>query len=231
MVKKATACAACLMLDGEVFALEDELNDHPRGKCTAIPIVDGVTPPQWQKGKDWFLEQDEAKQKEILGASKWQLWQDGGFELEQLAQHTHSNVWGSSPRVATMKELIKVSVDLDEKTLKYYSPQKSGKPIEDIAYRYGEHRNGLNGVTFFSKEKDYAEEYAIELGGGADAVKEYNVFIKNPLFIVVENQRDFANAAFENSIIKDAIKNDFDGVVFENEIGTFYVEISRKAKE
>lgn len=33
LVKKATACAACLMLDGEHIDIMDELTDHPRGKA------------------------------------------------------------------------------------------------------------------------------------------------------------------------------------------------------
>ena len=33
LVKKETACMACLMLDGETFELAQELDDHPRGKA------------------------------------------------------------------------------------------------------------------------------------------------------------------------------------------------------
>lgn len=105
LVKKETACAACLMLDGETFELEKELDDHPRGKCTAIPAVEGVGFPKWEKGKDWFMRQDEAKQREILGSNKYDLWKEQGFDLSKFAQHSHSDEWGDSPRVATMAEL------------------------------------------------------------------------------------------------------------------------------
>jgi hypothetical protein len=105
LVKKETACAGCLMLDGELFDTADELDDHPRGKCMVIPIVEGVTPPQWQKGQDWFLEQSEADQQRILGPQKWQAWKDSGLPVSALAKHNHSDVWGSSPRPATISEL------------------------------------------------------------------------------------------------------------------------------
>lgn len=105
LVKKETACAACLMLDGEIFQLEEELDDHPRGKCTAIPLVEGVDLPQYQKGKDWFLEQSESDQKRILGPQKWQVWKDNDIPLERFAQHTHNETWGDSPRPATIQEL------------------------------------------------------------------------------------------------------------------------------
>ena len=105
LVKKATACAGCLMLDGELFDTADELDDHPRGKCMVIPVVEGVAPPQWQKGQDWFLEQSEEEQKRILGPQKWQAWQDSGLPVSALAKHNHSSVWGSSPRPATISEI------------------------------------------------------------------------------------------------------------------------------
>jgi SPP1 gp7 family putative phage head morphogenesis protein len=107
LVKKATACAACLMLDGEFFTLAEELDDHPRGKCTAVPVVDGVSPPQWQTGKEWFALQPESEQRRILGPQKYDLWKESGFPLERFAQHTENNEWGKSPRVATVKELTK----------------------------------------------------------------------------------------------------------------------------
>jgi len=68
--------------------------------------IEGISAPTWHKGQDWFLEQDEDAQKKILGAEKFQLWQDGQIKLSDLARKTHSDVWGSSPRVPSIKELI-----------------------------------------------------------------------------------------------------------------------------
>jgi SPP1 gp7 family putative phage head morphogenesis protein len=107
LVKKETACMACLMLDGERFETADELDDHPRGKCVAVPIVAGAPMPTWQKGPQWFLLQTEEKQKAMMGVEKYNLWKDGKIDLKDLAQHSHSDVWGDAPRVATLKELLK----------------------------------------------------------------------------------------------------------------------------
>ena len=106
LVKKATACAGCLMLDGERFELAEDLEDHPRGKCQAIPVVEGIAAPDWDKGPEWFLDQNEAKQISILGPTKYKLWKDGKIKLSDMARKTRSAVWGDSPRPATLKELV-----------------------------------------------------------------------------------------------------------------------------
>jgi len=105
LVKKATACSACLMLDGERFELEDELYDHPRGKCDVICVVEGVRPPTWERGQDWFAAQPPEEQQRILGLERYQLWKDGQIKLSDLARKTHNDVWGDSPRIATIEEL------------------------------------------------------------------------------------------------------------------------------
>lgn len=105
LVKKVTACMACLMLDGEVFKLADELNDHPRGKCVAIPDVIGVGRPRWQTGPQWFLTLAPEQQAARMGPERYQLWQTGQVTLADIAGISHSAVWGDSPRVKTLAEL------------------------------------------------------------------------------------------------------------------------------
>lgn len=106
LVKKVTACMACLALDGQKFETKDELTDHPAGKCTAIPDVEGVRPVRWQTGLTWFKTLTAGEQRSRLGPERYQLWQDGKIKLEDLARFSHSDEWGDSPRVATVRELI-----------------------------------------------------------------------------------------------------------------------------
>lgn len=105
LVKKATACAACLMLDGQRFDTADELTDHPRGKCTAVPSVIGVGKPRWQQGRDWFQDQPPERQIEILGPQRYRMWKNGDIRLENIARMSHNSEWGDSPRLASMAEL------------------------------------------------------------------------------------------------------------------------------
>jgi hypothetical protein len=64
LVKKGSACMGCLLLDGERFSLEKELDDHPRGNCQAVADVMGVGAPNWEKGSDWFENLGEDQQRE-----------------------------------------------------------------------------------------------------------------------------------------------------------------------
>lgn len=105
LVKKGTACMACLMLDGELLSRQDELQDHPAGKCQAVPVVIGAGAPKWVTGKEYFLELSAEEQMARMGIKKFELWQDGVFRLEDLAVMREDAVWGKEPRVATIAEL------------------------------------------------------------------------------------------------------------------------------
>lgn len=104
LVKKDGACIGCLALDGELFELEEELDDHPNGRCTAVPIVRGMEPPTWEKGEDWLANQDEAKQREILGPARFEMYANG-TPLSAFSTKTHNDVWGSAPQIVTLKDL------------------------------------------------------------------------------------------------------------------------------
>lgn len=108
LVKKEGACLGCLLLDGEVFETADELDDHPNGRCTAIPIVRGVDPPTWEKGPEWLKNQPEARQREIMGDARYALWKSG-VPLEAMAEKHVDEVWGASPRPTPISQLSVIS--------------------------------------------------------------------------------------------------------------------------
>lgn len=107
LVKKSTACMACLMLDGQKFTSDQELDDHPRGKCTAIPILPDAPAIQWQTGPQWFNTLTAEEQRAKMGPEKYQLWKDGVIKPADLAGVHHSPIWGDNPRVKTVKELTR----------------------------------------------------------------------------------------------------------------------------
>lgn len=98
-------CMSCLMLDGEIIPIDQVLDDHPRGRCTTIPIVKGAPPILRELGSEWFDKQSPEIQKEMLGPGMYDLWQKEGFDLKQIATKNHDPVWGDSPRVRTLKEM------------------------------------------------------------------------------------------------------------------------------
>ncbi len=103
--KDAAVCMACLMLDGQIIPLDEELDDHPRGRCVAVFQIKGSPIIQWEKGMDWFIKQEESLQRSMMGNEKFEMWKSDIFKLEDLARIQVNNTWGNSPRVATIKEL------------------------------------------------------------------------------------------------------------------------------
>lgn len=104
--RDARTCMSCLMLDGEKIPIDQVLDDHPRGRCTSIPIVKGAPPIIREMGQDWFMHQSPTLQKEMLGTGMYDLWKKRGFDLRTIATKRHNNIWGDSPRVKTIKEVF-----------------------------------------------------------------------------------------------------------------------------
>jgi SPP1 gp7 family putative phage head morphogenesis protein len=104
--RDARTCMACLALDGEKIPVDQVLDDHPRGRCTTIPIVKGAPPIVREMGQEWFERQSPATQKDMLGSGMYDLWQGQGFELKKIAGKNYDPIWGSSPRVRTLEEML-----------------------------------------------------------------------------------------------------------------------------
>lgn len=100
------ACLACLVSDGEIIPVGEVLTDHPRGRCTTIPVVAGAPEVQWEKGPDWFQRQPEEYQKEVMGDNMFQAWKAGKFDLSQLRSNQHNETWGSHPKTTPLSKLL-----------------------------------------------------------------------------------------------------------------------------
>lgn len=103
--KDSRTCPACLMLDGELYELTETLREHPQGRCTLLPIVDGFKPVEWEKGQDWFRNQPPDTQRSILGKGRYDLWSKGQIDLDQLASIKRNDTWGDSPYPTSVGEL------------------------------------------------------------------------------------------------------------------------------
>lgn len=99
-------CAACLMDDGTFYELDEEMPEHPAGRCAMIPAVEGVAMPTWKQGQEWFEEQSADVQKDILGKGRYYHWQNGDYELEELVTVKPNATWGDSLQVTPLRELV-----------------------------------------------------------------------------------------------------------------------------
>ena len=104
-MKDERTCLGCLMLDGQLIPLNETLSDHPRGRCTSVPVVTGAPEITWELGKDWFLKQPEKVQRDMMGNAMYQLWREKKFDLSDLAGIHHNDKWGDSPYAKTYKEI------------------------------------------------------------------------------------------------------------------------------
>lgn len=104
--KDDRTCLGCLMADGEVIPLGQELGDHPAGRCTCIPIVKGAAPIEYQTGREWFEGLRPDQQAEMMGEKMYQAWRDGKFDLPALTKRTRHRVWGPGIAVTPLGELM-----------------------------------------------------------------------------------------------------------------------------
>jgi SPP1 gp7 family putative phage head morphogenesis protein len=99
-------CPACLMADdGTVYGLDVPFEEHPQGRCTPVPVVIGMPEVQWQNGQAWFLAQNDAAQRSILGAGRYEAWKGGAFDLADLVKREDNDIWGASLITKSLKEL------------------------------------------------------------------------------------------------------------------------------
>jgi len=108
-------CMACVAMHGTKHGNDETLDDHPNGRCVAIPDtvsfadlgfqgIDEVV-PELESGEDWFARQPESVQRDMMGPSKFEAWQDGAVSLSDLAVRREDPDWGGMVTEASLKEL------------------------------------------------------------------------------------------------------------------------------
>jgi SPP1 gp7 family putative phage head morphogenesis protein len=89
-------CPGCLFRDGDLIDnLDGEFDEHPSGRCTAVPVVIGIPAPKWTSGAKWFEGQPEATQREILGPQRYEAWKSGA-SLTDMSKFVNDPTWGGS---------------------------------------------------------------------------------------------------------------------------------------
>jgi SPP1 gp7 family putative phage head morphogenesis protein len=99
-------CAACWAQHGTLHALSERLDDHPNGRCTAVPhLREDPQPVAIAMGSAQFADLDPAAQDAILGKAAGNAYRAGDVKLADFAGHKHSKEWGSTLRVKSLKEI------------------------------------------------------------------------------------------------------------------------------
>jgi hypothetical protein len=104
-VKDWRTCLPCLVADGQILD-GPEVEDHPGGRCFALPVRRGQRPPaSLRPGVEWFLGQPAWRQRVILGPGYWRAWR-AGVGLAQMVTVKRSRVWGDVPALRPLSELV-----------------------------------------------------------------------------------------------------------------------------
>jgi hypothetical protein len=89
-------CIGCLSAAGEIVSSEFAIDDHPRGRCSAVPIIPGIDNPVMESGQSWFDRQDDVTKLHIMGPGRLAAYRSGLAGWKDLATHTHDATWGGA---------------------------------------------------------------------------------------------------------------------------------------
>jgi len=100
-------CMSCVAQHGTIHPLSETLNDHWNGRCAMVPLVRGFEPVINEgDGRQWFEQQSEARQREMMGPGKYDAWKAGKFDFSQLTTQTDDRVYGTMRIEQTLQALV-----------------------------------------------------------------------------------------------------------------------------
>jgi len=103
--KGPRTCLACLALDGTVYPTNVMMPLHAQDRCAMLPQVAGRPLPAALNGEAWFRQQPAEVQADMLGPGRYDLWERGAFQFQDLATIGDAGVWGRSAQVTTLAAL------------------------------------------------------------------------------------------------------------------------------
>lgn len=106
-------CPSCLSMNGQTFpAGEPGPNDHPCGRCTAVPVTKpwselGIDQPEpastFPDAQAWFRQQTDKVQADIMGQARLDALRSGKIAWEDLSMRQSNPGWRDSYVVRPLK--------------------------------------------------------------------------------------------------------------------------------
>ena len=97
---------SCVAQHGSFHPLDERLNDHHNGLCVPLPAVEGYPNPVEGTGEDWFSQQSEAVQKQMMGPGKFDAWLKGKITIPQMTATRPDDVYGDMRFEPPLKDLV-----------------------------------------------------------------------------------------------------------------------------
>lgn len=98
-------CMSCINMHGTVHTLDETLNDHHNGRCTMLPLLDGVD-YGIVNAQEWFDSLGEDTKSTMMGEGKYQAYQDKLFTFDKLTTEKENYVYGLMRTETSLKELL-----------------------------------------------------------------------------------------------------------------------------
>lgn len=104
--KDLRTCAACLIADGTLYPTSQAFEEHVNGRCSLVPVLVGVEEITWLRGKQWLEQQPPDIQRQILGPGRYDGWQAGLFNLDDIPEVVTHETWGNSLQIRSLRDLL-----------------------------------------------------------------------------------------------------------------------------
>ena len=103
--KGPRTCSACLVMDGTEFPTTVTFfPGHPQCRCVAKPVLRDYPTPREQTGREYLESLPEAEQRALLGNRKYEAWQRGDLDLDDMVTPRTSDAWGTSYQEASLAQ-------------------------------------------------------------------------------------------------------------------------------
>lgn len=218
MAYKPTACFACLMLDGEWLEKESDLEDHPNGRCMAVPFRSKDAPIPWQTGADWFLAQDAEKQMRILGKGRYEAWKAGEIpSLRDIVYIKQNEMWGGCPTVIPLKEITVNNSVSSVIPLLERNPYETAKRLDGKHHGFYK-RNIELPISLLEKGR---RRLALQIEKHEDKIARMNKIINDDKYFIVNERSAYGLLLhWHKEIVNFAQQRDIlDGIIKEKERG------------
>ncbi len=109
-------CPACWAMHGSFHRLDERLDDHPRGRCSMVPLTKSwrelgfkdvpETRVQVEKGTDLFEKLTGVEKEKILGKAGFQAYKAGAVKLEDFVGRKRSREWGTMRHARSLRDIL-----------------------------------------------------------------------------------------------------------------------------
>ena len=109
-------CMSCVAMHGTQHRLDEILDDHHAGRCTALPTTasyaelgfPGMSDIDMSvtTGKDWFNSLSESRQRSMMGPGVYNSWKNNMFEFDKLSRVYNDPVYGIMRGESSLKALL-----------------------------------------------------------------------------------------------------------------------------